>query len=86
MLQHIDITRTAYQKLDTWLDSKFRKPILVRGARQVGKSFTVRTWGQKKAAAGQFLEINFEEQPSLKSIFTKDLVIPRMLSSLLAKS
>lgn len=53
--------------LPLWKNSKDRKPLLLRGARQVGKTYTLRSFGQ-----GHFknvVEINFELQPELKKIF-----------------
>ena len=52
-----------------WKDNKFRKPLLLRGARQVGKTFAVRTLGKHYS---HFVEINFELYPTIASIFEKD--------------
>lgn len=51
------------------MESK-RKPLLVRGARQVGKTKTVREFGKK---FDNFIEINLEERPRLKSLFSDEL-------------
>ena len=44
-----------------------RKPLLIRGARQVGKSFLVREFGKKEFLT--FVEINFERNPEFSKIF-----------------
>jgi predicted AAA+ superfamily ATPase len=55
--------------LKEWAQSKVRKPLLLRGARQVGKTFAVRKLG---ATFERYVEVNFEEQPHLKKIFDQD--------------
>ncbi len=49
-----------------WVVSPYRKPLLLRGARQVGKTFAVRKLGRQFE---HYIEINFEEAPHLKKIF-----------------
>jgi len=53
-----------------WKVESHRKPLLVRGARQVGKTKTIREFGKQ---FDNFLEINFEESPKLKALFSEDL-------------
>lgn len=76
----IEIKRDIYSKLDSWKSSLSRHPLLVRGARQVGKSHAIRTWGKQNFE--NFLEINLEEQTSLRSIFKKDLTAEQLLQNL----
>lgn len=49
-----------------WKDDKHRKPLLLRGARQVGKSSSVRNLGK---TFKYFLEINLEKRPEIRTIF-----------------
>lgn len=56
--------------LSDWKNESPRKPLLLRGARQVGKSSTVRQLGQQFE---YFVEINFEARPSFKAVFEQDL-------------
>ena len=56
--------------LNQWKDSADKKPILLKGARQVGKSYLARDFGKNFE---NFVEINFEFTPGLTSIFKKDL-------------
>ncbi len=51
-----------------WKESTNRKPLLLRGARQVGKSRSIRNLGSKFT---YFVEVNFEKQPELKSVFAR---------------
>ena len=51
-----------------WQQSPTRHPLLLRGARQVGKTYAVQKFG--KTQFKDFIEINFEREPSLKSLFS----------------
>lgn len=64
--------------LNQWIIDKLRKPLLLRGARQVGKTFAVRTLGEKRP---HFVEINCEVI-NCKSIFEQDLNPERILRDL----
>ncbi len=50
-----------------WLDSENRKPLVIRGARQVGKTWLIRDFAQKRNL--ELIELNFERQPELASLF-----------------
>ena len=50
----------------TWQRTSPRKPLLIRGARQVGKSTAVRNLAKQ---FDHFIEINFEEQPEFQHLF-----------------
>jgi uncharacterized protein len=58
------------QELLQWKENPARKPLLVRGARQVGKTYSVR---QLAKSFSSFLEINFESDLSVRTFFEKDL-------------
>lgn len=58
--------RQIDRHLDAWRESPSRKVLLLRGARQVGKTYSVRRLG---SSFDTFLEINFEEDPRLISFF-----------------
>jgi len=59
--------RKIYENLLTWKNSPFRKPLVLRGARQVGKSYILREFAKNEFL--QMIEINFELQPEMKSVF-----------------
>lgn len=67
--------------LEHWANKKDHKPLLLRGARQVGKSTAVRHLGE---SFDNFVEINFEKQPEYKKIFRSNLVISRIVSEISA--
>lgn len=59
--------RAALSYLDAWLTSRPRKPIVIRGARQVGKSTLIRTFAQRRRLI--LNEINIEKHPELDRSF-----------------
>ena len=67
--------------LEQWRRSSKRKPLILRGARQVGKTHAVRALGKKYR---NFLEINFEKKPALIQFFEKDLDPKRIVNTLIA--
>ncbi len=76
--------RFAYSEMLDWKNSENRKPLIVRGARQVGK-----TWLMKKFAEAEYEDsvyINFEDKKELQSLFEHDLDIARILVALQIES
>ena len=67
--------------LNQWKDHKYRKPLLLRGARQVGKTHAARQLGKH---FDQMIEINFELAKDARLIFEKDLKPDRILRELVA--
>lgn len=66
-----------------WKNSSEHKPLLLRGARQVGKSSAVKHFGE---SFRYYIEINFEKQPTYKQLFTTDLDVHRITSQIAAIS
>lgn len=64
------LKRKMYDKLLEWKKSKGRECLLIKGARQVGKTYLVRQFGKNEYES--FIEINFHMQSSLKVIFEGD--------------
>lgn len=62
--------RSIDRELKKWKDKKDRKVLLLRGARQVGKTYSIRKLGQ---SFNKFLEINFEETPAACRFFENSL-------------
>ncbi len=62
--------------LKTWVEGVRRKPLLLKGARQIGKTYSVRQLGKSFSS---FVEINFELTPEARTIFEKDLQPERIL-------
>ncbi len=71
--------RDIYKELLQWKNNMNRKPLLLRGARQVGKSWLIRRLGQE---FDNFIEINFEEHPEVKVFFEKSLEPNQILINL----
>lgn len=63
--------------LEDWKRDPNRKSLLLAGARQVGKTTSVREFGK---GYGSFVEINLELRPNLRRIFSGDLDIHTMIS------
>ena len=72
--------RTEINSLVRWKNSKNRKPLIIRGARQVGKTWLMKEFG--KVEYKQTLYINFESSAHLKDIFNTDFDIQRILTAL----
>ena len=73
--------RNIDDKLLEWKESPRRKPLLIRGARQVGKSTAVRHLGKRFK---YFVEVNLESQPSIRQLFTKDIDVHRTCEAISA--
>lgn len=64
------LKRKMYDRLLDWKKTKSKECLLIKGARQVGKTYLVRQFG--KTEYESFIEINFHMQSSLKVIFEGD--------------
>lgn len=73
--------RLIFADLERWaqLPLKRRKPLLIRGARQTGKTWLIRALAEKFS---DFVEINFEFEPRLAQVFEADLDPRRILREL----
>lgn len=60
------LERSIDKELVKWKESPKRKPLMVRGARQIGKSSTIRNLGNQFQ---YFIEINFDDRPEFAKIF-----------------
>ena len=59
--------RNAITALIEWKNNEERKPLVIRGARQVGKTWLMKEFGEKYYK--NFVYLNFDEEDELKSIF-----------------
>jgi len=62
--------RFASEYLEKWKSSKYRKPLVIRGARQVGKTYLVRSFAGEHF--DRLLEINFEQEPDIALLFSSN--------------
>ncbi len=76
----LKMQRHGLNHLIQWKNRGSRKPLLVRGARQVGKSYLIREFGKDHFA--NMVEINFEMRPDLASLFRGSLDPVRLVRDL----
>ena len=74
--------RTIYEKLKLWKERPDRKPLIIDGARQVGKTFIVNEFGNNEFV--KYAYFNFDGNKQLINIFNEDLNVDRILTSLSA--
>ncbi len=77
--RYLFMKRLIEKNLDAWKENKRRKPLLIRGARQVGKTYIIRQFGEKFKS---FAEINFELLIDAREIFKTDLKPDRIIRDL----
>ena len=71
--------RIAYEGLLKWKSKQNRKPLLIKGARQVGKTWLMKEFGKNEYESVAY--INFEKATQLANLFEADFDIPRILRS-----
>ena len=69
--------RKAYRKMMEWKDSKARKPLLLLGARQVGKTWLMKEFGRREYE--NVVYINCDTDPLAQQLFLSDYDIPRII-------
>lgn len=72
--------RTAIEQLRQWKLRPNRKPMVLLGARQVGKTWLMKEFARTDYAKSVY--INFEEEASLQHLFENDFDIDRILKSI----
>ena len=72
--------REAYQDLLQWKARPNRKPLIIQGARQVGKTWLMKTFGSTEYA--QLAYFNFEQSTMLYQIFQQGFDVRRIITSL----
>lgn len=72
--------RTITQALLQWKNSSKRKPLILRGARQVGKTYSLLEFGKTSFPHSHY--INFEKDERARALFEKDLDPARILKEL----
>lgn len=76
--------RNKLSDLIAWKNSSSRKPLILRGARQVGKTWLMQEFG--KTQYTQTVYINFEKNKPLAALFTQDFNINRVIIALQAET
>lgn len=72
--------RNLLNKLLEWKEMPNRKPLIIRGARQTGKTWLMREFGNK--AFKKMVYVNFENEPRFRDLFIKDYNTARIISML----
>ena len=72
--------RTAIEKMKKWKNSRFRKPLIIEGARQVGKTWLMKEFG--KQFYQQTVYVNFDSNKQMKDLFTSSLDIEKIIMGL----
>jgi len=72
--------RTKIKEFIAWKSAKNRKPLIVQGARQVGKTWLIKEFG--KTEFEQTVYVNFEKEVQLQNLFLQDLNPQRIITTL----
>ena len=72
--------RTASEQFKAWKNKKIRKPLLVTGVRQCGKTYLIKKFGQSEFEDMAYF--NFEGNTGLQSVFAYDFDTDRILDEL----
>lgn len=76
--------RTAMKQLIEWKNSANRKPLLLQGARQVGKTWLMRTFGNENYVRVAYLSM--DQNPRLQAVFSHDFDVERIIDALRIES
>ena len=74
------LKRKVMNQLENWVLTKNKKCLIVQGARQTGKTFTIERFAEEKYE--ELVEINFKKTPSAVDIFSGDLTVENMVMAL----
>lgn len=72
--------RTALKNLEKWKESKNRKPLIIEGARQVGKTWLMKEFGQRSYE--NCVYINFDSNTTMAELFAPDLKTERLIEGI----
>ena len=78
----VELKREFLETLKEWKRTKTNECLLIKGARQIGKTFIVEKFGRE--CYESFIEINFIEHPELIAVFDKSLDADTILSGISA--
>lgn len=76
--------RFALSRMKEWKENENRKPLIIRGARQVGKTWIMKTFGQQYFEKTAY--VNFDNNARMKQVFEGDLDIERLVLSISAET
>ena len=76
--------RKIIQSLENWKHKTNRKPLIIQGARQVGKTWAMKHFGEQSFEKVAY--INFDNNPRMKTLFSGDYDIDRLILGLKIES
>ena len=76
--------REKVEELKKWKESPNRKPLIIRGARQVGKTWLMKEFGKKNYEKCAY--INFDDNVRMNKLFNEDFDIDRIIQGLKIES
>jgi len=76
--------RLVMQKLRDWKNSRYRKPLILKGVRQVGKTWLLKEFAKRHY--GNMAYFNFDEHPEYKQFFESTKDVERILQNLMMAS
>ena len=76
--------RKIIQSLEKWKHKTNRKPLIIQGARQVGKTWAMKHFGEQSFEKVAY--INFDNNPRMKTLFSGDYDIDRLILGLKIES
>ena len=76
--------RNQIEKLIEWKNNKNKKPLIIRGARQVGKTWLMKEFGEKYY--NNYAYINLDKNSRMEQLFSGDLNIDRIIQGLKLES
>lgn len=72
--------RYAIEELFKWKEKPIRKPLIIEGARQVGKTWLMKEFGKK--AHTHTVYVNFEDNATMEDLFSYDLDTKRLITGI----
>ena len=79
-MEEIKMKRLFEKKLLNWKESGMKKPLIVIGVRQIGKTYTIEKFGRENFE--QYLYFNLEKNEEVRNIFEKTIDEEKILEEL----
>lgn len=74
------LKRKIFKQLESWVEHKDKKCLVLQGARQTGKTYAIERFAESRY--DEIIEINFKQTPSATDIFSGDLTVENMVMGL----
>lgn len=80
VFERLVMRRTIFNNLIRWKNKEERKPLILQGARQVGKTWLMKEFGKQEYAKTAY--INFDKNENMQMLFSQDMDVKRLLRGL----